>query len=160
MAGVEKARAEARLLAIFASVGAASAVVTLTAVIAAAAVRHGADERLDDLARRSAQEVRQAQLISVLKRQNAALQSAENDGVPVGDVLVDLAWASRMRRPDVPVEGFHWRPAGFGVEVRGEAQPFTGPGALRATRPLKPGVWLWIKARGPMVPSGSQGAGR
>jgi hypothetical protein len=155
-----QAKAEARLVAVFAGVGAASAVITLAAVITAVAVRHGADNKLDDLAGRSAQQLRQAQVLSAMKRQNSALRRADNSGAPVSEILADLASASRARRQEAPVEGFHWRPAGFGVEVRGDAQPFTGFGAVRSTRPLKPGVWLWIKARGSAVSAGPQGASR
>lgn len=155
-----QARAEARLLAVFAGVGGAAAVAVLGAVITAAAVRHGGDGRLDDLTRDSAHQLKHAQVVSALKRQNTALQSADNEGAPIGEVLGDLAWASRMRRQDVPVEGFHWRPAGFGVEVRGDPQPFTGPGAQRSARPLKPGVWLWVRARGSVVANQARGAGR
>jgi len=149
-----QAKAEGRLLALFVGIGGGAAVAVLTAIIAAAAIRHSGDQRLDDLARRSSHELRQAQVTSALKRQNAALRGVDNPGAYVGEVLEDLAWASRTRRPDVPVEGFHWRPAGFGVEVRGgEAQPFADARVLRADRPLRPGVWLWIKARQPQAPT-------
>lgn len=149
-----QARAEGRLLAVFVGVGGGAAVALLTAIIAAVAIRHAGDRRLDDLARRSIHELRQAQITSALKRQNAALRGVDNSGAYVGEVLEDLAWASRTRRPDVPLEGFHWRPAGFGVEVHGkEAQPFADTRVLRADRPLRSGVWLWIKARQRQAPA-------
>ena len=148
-----QARAEAKLLTVFAAVAGAATVALLTSVIASVAIRNAGDQRLDDLARRSAHELRQAKVTSVLKRQNAALRTADNPGVYVGEMLEDLAWASRARRSDVPLEGFHWRPAGFGVEVRGaEARPFADAAVVRAARPLRPGIWLWIKARGQAQP--------
>jgi hypothetical protein len=150
-----QAKAEGRLLAVFVGVGGAATIALLTAVIASLAIRHAGDQRLDDLARHSAHELRQAEIASVLKRQNAAFGGVDNPGVYVGEVLKDLAWASRARRPDVPLEGFHWRPAGFGAEVRGaEARPFSDTAVVRAARPLRPGIWLWIKARGPAQPQG------
>lgn len=150
-----QAAAEARLLITLAGVAGAAALLTLTAAITAGAVRHSADKALSELERHSAHELRQAQEISAMKRQNSALLEVESPGAPLAEVITDLGWTSRMHRVDVPVEAFHWRPAGFGVEVRGEAQPFTGPGAQRTARPLRPGVWLWVKVRKPASPKAS-----
>lgn len=147
--------AETKVLAILAGVGGAAALLSVTAAIAVGAVRHSADKALDDLEQRSARELRQAQVISDMKRQNLALREVEDLGTPLSEVLAELGWASRMHRTDVPVEAFHWRPVGFGVEVRGDEQPFTGAGAQRAARPLRPGVWLWVKVRGPGRPAAS-----
>jgi hypothetical protein len=142
-------QAQARRTAVLGVAVGSAVLLGVVVVLVAAAARHRADEKLDTLERLTRRQAQQAQTQNRLKRQNAALNGVADRGEPVAAVLEDLAQVSKSRLTATPLEGFHWRPEAIGVEVRGDGAPFAAGEAERLAKPLRPGVWLWARDRGP-----------
>ncbi|HEX3365605.1 hypothetical protein [Phenylobacterium sp.] len=73
------------------------------------------------------------------------LHTALGAARPIADVLADLSWVGTSKTPEARVAAVHWKGGVMAVEVRGEDPPFPASDRRleRATRPLRPGVWLW-----------------
>lgn len=82
------------------------------------------------------------------RRYSVALEGLDQRGATAADILRDMANVSQALGPDIPIEGYHWRVDGVGVEVRGDSQPFP-EGWTRSARTLRPGVWLWVRQPAP-----------
>ncbi|HYE47264.1 MAG TPA: hypothetical protein VEA44_15985 [Caulobacter sp.] len=142
----ERRREQLRRLSLLAGAGAAVVVALVGGVAAAIAGRMSGEERLaqaESLAQRQAALAARA---SDLGAQDRALRAVSGDERRIDALARDLAWASRNRNPAAAVEAFHWRPAYFAVEVRGETAPFKpAPDRQirRAGRQVRTGVWLW-----------------
>jgi hypothetical protein len=128
----------------------AAVAVGLTAFIVVAtaealAVRVDTEARLRVLEQTAAARLHQARLGHQQSVESRLLNSAGARRRGLDQVLADLAWASAAKTAGAHIDAFHWRRGYFGVEVRGEGEPFVKPDrpVFRAKTPLRPNVWLW-----------------
>ncbi len=81
-----------------------------------------------------------------LKAQEQALRGWPDKGVPISEVLADVAWISGARSGPVDIEGVHWDRGYLAIEARGAKAPivvFGDQRLERSAKPIRPGVWLW-----------------
>lgn len=139
-------RARASIVIALAAAAIVAMVLIGSAVMVAVGMRSTTSERLAAVDMRLNAGLRKARIETDRRRLSAALERVPDKGVPLADVLGDLAYAARSRQASVEVEAVHWRMAGMGVEVRGDGEPFAKGVARRVDKPLRAGVWLWIPA--------------
>lgn len=139
-------QAELRQTTLLVGLACATVVALAGGVAAAIAGRMTAEDALTQAEDAAARQARLAAQQALLQAQDRALQGVDGERRRIEAVTHDLAWASRARASDAVIEGFHWRPDYFAVEVRGEQSPFAATGdrqVNRAGKPVRRGVWLW-----------------
>ena len=88
-----------------------------------------------------------------LKAQEQALRSWRDKGLPMSDILADLAWISGAKASGVRIDGVHWDHDLLAVEAPGGQPPLVVFGdrkLQRSAKPIRPGVFLWAVQR-PMI---------
>jgi hypothetical protein len=121
------------------------------AVFAALDIRTETTNRLDAVAKIASAKLRSAQGAERNHLDGQSLDAAGVKGISLAEALSDLAWVSSAKTPDARVEAFHWDHGQIALEVRGDAEPLPpGFGSMvRASKPIRPRVWLWGLERKP-----------
>lgn len=143
-AGAEQLRRAKSSVLVLILVGFTAFVLAAAPMIAFKA-RRDAQTRLDAVEQALAAKMRLAAAVERDRRNAGALRRAIGRTAPVGDVLADLAWATRAKDPEARIVAIHWDHGFLAVEARGEVPPFNaGDRRLeRSDKPVRAGVWLW-----------------
>jgi hypothetical protein len=94
-----------------------------------------------------------------LKTQAQALRNWQAKGLPMSEVMADLAWISSAKAGDVQVDGVHWDHDLLAIEAPGAQPPlvvFGDRSLQRSKKPIRPGVFLWAVQRQAIKPSVSE----
>lgn len=90
-----------------------------------------------------------------LKAQAQALGHRPDKGKPMSEVMADLGWISGAKIGGARIEGVHWEQDLLAVEAPGTLPPlvvFGDHSLRRATKPIRPGVFLWAVERQAIKP--------
>lgn len=67
------------------------------------------------------------------------------EGRTAEDVIDALRTVTTARDPAARIDSFLWEGGDWALEVRGQTTPLTATDMQRAPKPVRPGVWLWVK---------------
>lgn len=138
-----------RALGVIVAAGMASVLLLGAAGVASLTARAQATQRLETLEATAAAKLRLARRAQAARDQSARLAKAQGQASEARDVLADLAWLAQAKTPDARIVAVHWDRGLIAIEARGPAAPVgtADRQVVRATRPVRPGVWLWGIAR-------------
>lgn len=145
-------KAQARRLAVAGAIAAVTTALVASMLVSLVTARADANVRLESLEQTVAARLSQTRRQTALQAQAQVMANAGLTNHRADRVLADLAWAARNKSAAAGVERFIWEGSLFAVEVRGEEPPFTAADrpVERSARPVRPGVWLWGVAQGPV----------
>jgi hypothetical protein len=102
--------------------------------------------RLDVLEIQTQRLTKQEASVSKAKQNAQALAELNMTGRTPEDVINALRTVTLSRDTNSRIEAFLWEEGDWALEVRGEATPLKEMSMMKAPKPVRRGVWLWVKS--------------
>lgn len=138
-------RDRARMLALVAGLLVVSGAALGGGLMLALGARSEATARLEAAEQLAASRLKMAEGVRARQQQARELRDLVGQARPMGEVVGDLTWVATSKAPEARILAVRWEGGLLAAEARGETPPFQSVDrpVAKASRPLRPGVWLW-----------------